>query len=210
MHRSLLVFPKPVLLNYDQKALPKPDSATAQFSTSAKRRVENALEVGPGIANPVRLRKARSLVVISLAFLLTPGALMIPTRAEQVITWNPTTRYPVTASGPSCVTSSGYVYCVVGYTAASPYNPVGSVFYTRVTSSGVGAWTNTTTYPTPRGQSSCVATGGYIYCAGNGAQGRAPINGSGVGPWSSVGYPGPGAPPGCDTYEITVFEYLYC
>ena len=113
----------------------------------------------------MRLGKARSFVVISLAFLLSPGAFMIPTRAEQLVAWNSTTTYPLMVSGHSCVTSSGYIYCVGG-ARGSPPQFYDSVYYALLNSSGVGAWTKTTSYPTKITGESCVASYGYIYCVG--------------------------------------------
>src|SRR2546428_14062563 len=86
---------------------------------------------------------------------------MIPTRAEQLVAWNSTTTYPLMVSGHSCVTSSGYIYCVGGARGSPPQ------FYDWVScallnTSGGGASPKTTTYPTKITGDSCVVSNGYI------------------------------------------------
>jgi len=93
---------------------------------------------------------------------------------------------------PSCVQSSGYVYCVGGATNSGTTS---KVYYAQLTSSGVGPWTETTDYGAATGttgsggiqqfQLSCVANSGYIYCVGGGSQTfYAPITSTGVGAWT--------------------------
>ena len=50
----------------------------------------------------------------------------------------------------ACVDSSGYIYCVGGTLS---FKPVSDVFYAQLTSSGVGAWTETTDYGASSGSS---------------------------------------------------------
>jgi hypothetical protein len=107
--------------------------------------------------------------------------------------WAPGADYPTNATGSSCVTSGGYVYCVGGGTD--------SVYYAAVSSSGVGAWTATTSYPTDITGQSCVASVAYIYCVSgiDGTQGPRPTsavyyaplsNSGGIGEWTrTTDYP---------------------
>lgn len=119
--------------------------------------------------------------------------------------WTETTDYGATTgtsgsggvkiTGLSCVTDGSYVYCVGGGTS--------KVFYAQLSSSGVGAWTETTDYGATSGSSGsggetlisgmpCVSSGGYIYCVGglnNAILSRvffAPLSSSGVGAWSET------------------------
>ncbi|HYC26545.1 MAG TPA: Ig-like domain-containing protein, partial [Nitrososphaerales archaeon] len=109
----------------------------------------------------------------------------------------------VSVLGVSCVTDSGYAYCVGGQ------NPMGTdlsdVFYAQLNSDGsVGAWTETTDYGAASGTSgsggvgvewpSCVVSAGYVYCVGgaNTSEGilsdsfYAQLSTSGVGPWTET------------------------
>ena len=147
------------------------------------------------------LGRARPLVALSFAFILSSVSLVLPASAEQVVGWNPTTSYPLITSGHSCVTSSGYIYCVGGLTFKNfPPDFHDSVYYAQLTASGVGQWSNTTRYPTLIAGASCVAQGGFIYCVGGQTTVHpptivdsvyfAPLTASGVGAWSkTTSYP---------------------
>ncbi len=95
-----------------------------------------------------------------------------------------------------------YLYCVGGYVGGSKY--VSSSYYAPISSSGIGAWQSTTSYPIlSTGYSgiagqSCVISQGYIYCIdGEDNQSNpvadvfiAPISSSGIGSWqSTTAYP---------------------
>lgn len=155
------------------------------------------------------LGRARPLVALSFAFILSSVSLVLPARAEQLVGWNPTTGYPLRVSSHSCVSSLGYIYCVGGlYFGVDgkgfPPEFKDSVYFAQLTSSGVGQWSNTTKYPTPIAGASCVAQGGFIYCVGGNVGGAtsthgtiivdsvyfAPLTASGVGAWSkTTSYP---------------------
>jgi len=74
--------------------------------------------------------------------------------------WKETTDYGATTgdtgagglkiASTACVDSSGYIYCVGGTIS---FKPVSDVFYAQLTSSGVGAWTETTDYGAAGGSS---------------------------------------------------------
>ena len=125
-------------------------------------------------------------VAISVLLLLSFSR---PTNTESLGTWTSTTAYPTGTSGiieQSCATYSGYIYCVGGYGPGL----TSAVNYAPVSSSGVGTWTSTTTYPSVILEQSCVISSGYIYCVGgsgpSGAVYYATVSSSGVGKWTST------------------------
>ena len=108
-------------------------------------------------------------------------------------TWNPTTSYPTIIGYQSCVVSAGYVYCVGGQTDVSPYI-LNAVYYAKLSSTGVGTWKVTTSYPVGIVDESCVVSGGYVYCVTGYPGGAtdtsavyfAKLSSSGVGIWKST------------------------
>ena len=121
--------------------------------------------------------------------------------------WVQTTSYPVTPLGPfSCVTNSGYLYCVGGSTAAA--------FYAPISGSGVGNWIQTSSYPFALGSESCVASSGNMYCVGglttlnqrNSSVYYAPVSSSGIGGWTKTKhYPTPIGEGSCAAFSATVY-----
>jgi hypothetical protein len=148
------------------------------------------------------------LAIIILTYFVPSAA------AESLNSWTSTTMYPSYVYGQSCVTSSGYIYCVGGVAGTSP--PTTSVYYTTLTSSGVGSWMSTTSYPTSIDLESCVAQSGYIYCVGGNTGGLpsptdavyyAPLSASGVGAWTSTtSYPSSIESQSC----VAESAYIYC
>jgi len=104
-------------------------------------------------------------------------------------TWNPTTSYPTIIGYQSCVVSGGYIYCIGGHTDSSPW-VISAVYFAALSSSGVGTWKSTTSYPTTIDGQSCVVSRGYIYCvAGSSVSDTsavyfAELSSSGVGTWN--------------------------
>lgn len=110
--------------------------------------------------------------------------------------WNPTTPYPYPADSQYCVASSGYIYCVGGVIETEGTNatstPSNSVWYAPLSSSGIGSWSQSASYPADISLSSCAAANGFIYCVGgvnsNGnaqsADYYASLSSSGVGTWT--------------------------
>src|SRR5271170_2610872 len=133
---------------------------------------------------------------------------------ESLASWTSTTMYPGEIYGQSCATYSGYIYCVGGVTGTSP--PTTVVYYASLTSSGAGAWSSTTSYPTSIDFESCVAQSGYIYCVGGNTGGLptptdaayyAPLSASGVGAWvSTTSYPSNVESQSC----VAESGYIYC
>ena len=93
--------------------------------------------------------------------------------APAVLTWSPSPSYPTSVWTQSCVESGGYIYCVGGLSGPDTVaDSVGAVYYAPVSTSGVGSWTATTSYPTSIRSESCVAEGSTIYCVGGYAGSR--------------------------------------
>src|SRR3989475_5301565 len=122
--------------------------------------------------------------------------------------WSSSTSYPLRLQSQRCVTSSGYVYCIGGDTHGGLANSTSAVYFAPLSSSGVGSWSPTTSYPTGIVFQSCVVNSGFVYCIGgdmaNGfgtANGFtnvvyfAPLSSSGVGSWSS-----------CTSYPLNVIS----
>jgi len=107
--------------------------------------------------------------------------------------WTLTTAYPPNVYLPSCFTERGYIYCIGG--ADQNDNAVGTAYYATLSPSGVGAWTETASYPQAESGLACVISSGDIYCLGGmGAENSytnaayyAPISPSGIGAWKRAG-----------------------
>ena len=87
--------------------------------------------------------------------------------------WISTTTYPGSPYIWSCVASGGYIYCIsttMPQGLTGPTNPqpplANDVYFAPLSSSGIGAWTKTTGYPSGITDASCTASGGYVYCVG--------------------------------------------
>ncbi len=137
--------------------------------------------------------------------------------ASGVGTWAQGTDYPTYIAGESCVTSSGYIYCVGGANNSSVlgYEDLNSTYYAPVSSSGIGTWTQSTSYPTPIAFQSCIASSSDIYCVGGvnstyyyiNSTYYAPISSSGIGNWTeTASYPFPVLYQSC----VSTSADLYC
>jgi len=128
--------------------------------------------------------------------------------------WNQTTGYPAPADDESCVASAGYIYCIGGSTEPS-VGPTGlnasrgfsnEVYFAPISSSGIGTWRPSTTYPVGVYDPTCYASSGYVYCLG-GTDGSgnalntdyyASLTSTGVGPWTATqAYPFQGIGQAC-------------
>jgi hypothetical protein len=86
--------------------------------------------------------------------------------AQGIGQWIPTTGYPLPATGQSCATSGGYIYCVGGATTGGQTaSYTNAVYYAPVSASGIGTWKEATDYPNTVG-TSCAVSFRYIYCVG--------------------------------------------
>jgi len=129
--------------------------------------------------------------------------------------WTATTAYPNGLSLQACAAYSGYIYCVGG-TLGSPPSVTNAVYFAPLSSKGIGAWSQTTTYPGRVYGATCVTASGYIYCVGGdhtiGAGEEqlvafAPVSASGIGAWTiTTSYPLSLNLPNC----VTGFGYIYC
>ena len=138
-------------------------------------------------------RKRVAFVVAMLALSALAVGFLLSTNAESVGNWTSTTAYGGgTVDSQSCVTYSGYVYCVGGRNSGFATN---STYYAPISATGVGAWTKTTDYGGGAiYYPSCVASSSYIYCVGGTTSGNAAtsatyyaqLSSSGIGAWTST------------------------
>ncbi|HVA82671.1 MAG TPA: DUF2341 domain-containing protein [Candidatus Aquilonibacter sp.] len=110
-----------------------------------------------------------------------------------VSSWTSTNTYPVNVEGSSCISNGGYMVCVGGSTTAAGTAGINNVYYAPVTSSGIGSWTSTNSYPLSVAATACTFNGGYMYCKGGYTNAYistayyAPVYGNGeVGSWTST------------------------
>ena len=133
--------------------------------------------------------------------------------------WNPTSSYPIGVTGESCGVWAGRVYCVGGIHDSNG-DDVASSYFAPLSSSGVGSWNTTTSYPIPVDSESCVTSNGYIYCiagnnetSGNNANlvpsdsvWYAELSPTGIGTWAETSpYPAGEYVPACFTNAGFVF-----
>jgi hypothetical protein len=129
--------------------------------------------------------------------------------------WTETTAYPLPILSPSCVASSGYIYCVSGVAGATNNGTLTpDVFYAPLSPSGIGRWAQTTSFPNPISLPPCFADSGYIYCVTQNATGSflpagdtyfARLTPAGVGKWTESSQI-PSNPLGC----VASGGYAYC
>lgn len=122
-----------------------------------------------------------------------------PLSASGMGNWSLTTAYPSNDYYPSCFAVGSDIYCLGG--ADSNGNSLGTAYYATLSSSGVGAWTSTTSYPVAGTSQACVISSGDILCVGGETSGGssptytnavyfAPISSGGIGTWKeSASYP---------------------
>jgi hypothetical protein len=91
------------------------------------------------------------------------------------------------------VASSSGIYCVGGGTSGSALSSSNAVYFAPFSSSGIGQWVSTTSYPIGVKQQSCVSSASDIYCVGGYLSTGvyyAALSPSGVGKWTNTtGYP---------------------
>jgi hypothetical protein len=175
----------------------------------------------PNWTSSVRGRRADGMTAVFVAAVLAMGftsfllvAPLQPAHAEAIGSWVKTTSYPSKTQDLSCVTSDDYIYCVGGVVSPSGAHE-NSVYYAPLSSSGIGAWTQTTSYPIAVYSLSCVTSESYIYCIGGSNDSApvtnvyfAPLSSSGVGAWqSTAAYPTPIDGESC---VVTLQSYVYC
>src|SRR5207245_11241074 len=102
------------------------------------------------------------LVLAIIALALTVIPLSPPVSAQPLNSWSSTTSYPTGIASQSCATNSGFIYCVGGTTF--PTGITDAVYFATITSSGVGPWASTTSYPVLVAEQSCVAHSAFCFC----------------------------------------------
>jgi hypothetical protein len=136
-----------------------------------------------------------------------------PLSASGIGTWTLSTAYPTNVYFPSCFAFNGYIYCIGG--VDNNNNVVSTDYYAALSSSGVGAWTETTAYPLSLDGQSCAISSGYIYCVGGqennqnsytNAVYNATISSSGIGTWKKAA----NYPQSVETTCVISSGYLYC
>ena len=125
---------------------------SSEFCPSMKLKALKAIE---------HIKNALVLAMIAVALTVIP--LSPPVSAQPLNSWSSTTSYPTSISNQSCVTNSGFIYCVGGFDGSTV---VSNVFFAPISSSGVGTWTTTNSYPFTIFEQSCVTRASLIYCVG--------------------------------------------
>jgi len=133
--------------------------------------------------------------------------------------WSATTQFPIPIDSQSCAASTGFVYCVGGNNETDGSNAdstaSNSVWYAPLSSSGIGSWSQTKAYPENVFFTSCLTSGGYIYCLGGvdsnfnpvSVSYSAALSSSGVGPWvQTTAYPIQASGQACAVSS----GYVYC
>jgi hypothetical protein len=87
-----------------------------------------------------------------------------PLSSSGIGAWEHTMAYPASVLYPTCYSGGGYIYCIGG--ADVNGNSVGTTYYAALSSSGVGEWTATTSYPVAASGQACVIASGEILCVG--------------------------------------------
>jgi N-acetylneuraminic acid mutarotase len=112
------------------------------------------------------------------------------------------------------VESGEFIYCVGGLTGANTVtDATDAVYYAPISSSGIGSWTSTTSYPTTIRSETCVTSAGSIYCIGGYTNSTlmdsvyyAPLSSSGVGPWTNTtSFPFPVWLTSCVVYSGAIY-----
>ena len=126
--------------------------------------------------------------------------------------WAAQTQYPLPIVTTSCVAPGSTIYCVGGVTTGGV--TVNQSHYANWSGGKLGSWKQTTPYPTPVSDTSCVSGKGWMVCVGGqGSQGspldqvyEARVSLSGFGPWEvAPPYPVPVAGESCAVVESTVY-----
>jgi hypothetical protein len=131
--------------------------------------------------------------------------------ASGIGSWNSSTAYPANVYLPSCFAANSYVYCVGG--ADSGRNAVSTDYYAPLSSSGVGAWTQTMAYPVVAIGQSCAVSSSYVYCVGGVGSSSylntvyyAKVSSGGIGAWTKAG----NYPQSVLTDCVSSSGYMYC
>jgi hypothetical protein len=121
----------------------------------------------------------------------------------KIVSWQPTTPYPISTSPTGCSIYNSYIYCV-----GDNANPYSLVYYAPISSTGIGTWIPSNSYPISFTWAGCSIYAGYLYCVGPTANAYyAPISSTGIGTWTkTTSYPVSLNDAGCSIYN----GYIYC
>ncbi len=113
--------------------------------------------------------------------------------------WQSTTPYPLNDTDLQCVTYGGFVYCIGGDDAAP--SDTNATYYAPISSSGVGVWKETTSYPM-NFVGSCASISDYVYCiSGNdNSVYYATMTSNGLGQWRLSPY----------NYPVSIYYSMPC
>jgi hypothetical protein len=134
-------------------------------------------------------------------------------------TWYYAKAFPVSIDSASCVAASSYIYCIAGNNETDGTNgtvqPSDTTWYAALSSTGIGSWNQTSSYPAGTYLPSCAAAGDRVYCVGGVDSNENPLGNSyyaalgptGIGEWvPTTSYPLPSTGQACDIAG----GYIYC
>lgn len=134
-----------------------------------------------------------------------------PLSSSGIGTWGLSTPYPSDTYFPSCSAANGYIYCLGGVNGDG--NLVSTDYSAPLSSSGVEAWTQTTSYEVQATGQECEISSGYIYCVGGEASSSylnavyyATVSSGNIGTWTKAG----NYPQSIITDCVISSGYLYC
>ena len=135
-----------------------------------------------------------------------------PISSSGIGAWKNSNPYPPGIFFPDCFATSTDIYCIGG--RDNNNLPLNSVYYTSLSSSGVGPWKKTTNYPVSLSGQSCSISSNIIYCVGgesnsnsySGAVYYATVSSTGISSWHKAS----GYPFGVKTTCVPSSTYLYC
>ena len=129
----------------------------------------------------------------------------------EVGTWYYAKAFPVPIDSASCVTASSNIYCIAGNNETDGTNgtvqPSDTAWYAPLSSTGIGSWNQTSSYPAGTYLPSCTASGDKVYCVGGVDSNGNPLGNSfyaalgpkGIGEWiPTTSYPLPSTGQACD------------
>jgi hypothetical protein len=143
----------------------------------------------------------------------TNSAWYAPLSSAGIGTWQQTTAYNSSVAYQTCAASASDIFCLGGIDTND--NGVSSVYYAPLSSSGIGEWSATTSYPLQGYGQACAIDAGSIICVGGLPNGTtsssdsvysAPISTNGVGSW----YQAANYPLGVETACAVAAGNLYC
>lgn len=139
-----------------------------------------------------------------------------PLGATGIGAWASGSIYPTAVDSASCVSSNLTIYCIGGE-EDDGQTVLNDVYYTQVspTTLAPGAWSAAASFDQPTAATSCVVSGGYVYCVGGfgssfqdfGSTWYAPVGSAGIDSWKAT----TDYPKGLDSESCAAYQgYIYC